>query len=141
MGTQFKGTIQIGVGCKDSLLKSDGDILFATHSNALLISEDKVYLNGKFQGKINNECWQVIRNALLQVYFCVVSESSEREACKKDVCMYCAGHCPNYKREVEKVVNTAGNYVHCDENGEHPMLCRASGIFVRENFGKKVTDV
>lgn len=63
--------------------------------------------------------------------------AAEREACKKDVCMYCAGHCPNYKREVEKVVTAAGNYVHCDENGEHPVLCRASGIFAREYFGKK----
>lgn len=67
MGTQFKGTIQIGVGCKDSLLKTDGDILFATHSNALLISDGKVYLDGKLQLEITVECWQVIKNALIQV--------------------------------------------------------------------------
>lgn len=84
MGTQFKGTIQIGIGCNDSLLKKDGDILFATHSNALLISDGKVYLDGKLQLEISTVDWRVIRNALIQVADAMLTASCECKVCKKE---------------------------------------------------------
>lgn len=68
-------------------------------------------------------------------------EQAERDKCKRDVCMYCAGHVPTHEREVVGP-NEARNYVHMP-TGAHTKggqlerlsrLCIASSIFLRERF-------
>lgn len=59
----MKNTIQVGIGCKEEHLKSDGDILFATPEADLLISGDTVYLNGKPQTTIDKHGVAVIVDA------------------------------------------------------------------------------
>lgn len=57
----------------------------------------------------------------------------ERDQCKQDVCMYCAGHAPQYETSVEGP-NNAGNYVHVSLDGANLSLCAATSIFARERW-------
>lgn len=66
--------------------------------------------------------------------------NQEREMCKRDVCMYCAGRCPGYNSTPDGP-NDAGNWTHAHRSvarGEDRKLCLASAIFARERFEKGV---
>jgi hypothetical protein len=60
----------------------------------------------------------------------------ERELCKRDVCMYCGGRAPSWKK-IPEGPNKAGNYVHrskLDRRENDEVLCIASAIFAREKY-------
>ena len=50
---QFNDCILIGIGASFEHVKADGDILFSTPENKLLISKGVVYLNGEKVGECN----------------------------------------------------------------------------------------
>lgn len=71
-----------------------------------------------------------VRNAAL-----ARGRAEENEACKRDVCMYCAGRAPGW--EPAKGPNEATNWTHSKPNQTWPgapleVLCLASSIFARE---------
>ena len=60
----------------------------------------------------------------------------ERELCKRDVCIYCDGREPGYKRTPDGP-NDAGNWTHlytATKRSNDRVLCQASSIFARERF-------
>jgi hypothetical protein len=63
---------------------------------------------------------------------------SERELCKRDVCMYCGGRALGYER-APVGPNSAGNWVHSATAAvfKNSVLCVASSIFARENYEQR----
>jgi len=55
----------------------------------------------------------------------------EQQKCMEDVCMYCAGRCPQWEKQVSEKPNSAGNYIHKKKGGTLEVLCKATGIISR----------
>jgi len=60
----------------------------------------------------------------------------EQQKCMEDVCMYCAGICPEWEKQVSEKPNSAGNYTHKKKDGVLEVLCKATGIISRKEFYK-----
>jgi hypothetical protein len=56
----------------------------------------------------------------------------EREACIRDVCMYCGGRAPGW--EAAEGPNLAGNWTHEHGTSDQTVLCAASSIRARARF-------
>lgn len=66
--TNFRHMIVVGLGASMEHAKADGDIIFGTEKQSLVISETGVYLNGELQIGITEECMTVIRKAICSVF-------------------------------------------------------------------------
>lgn len=60
----------------------------------------------------------------------------EQQRRMEDVCMYCAGRCPEWEKQVSEKPNSAGNYTHKKKDGTLEVLCKATGIISRKEFHK-----
>lgn len=58
----------------------------------------------------------------------------ERDECKRDVCCYCGGRCPQYET-IPEGPNSAMNWIHkYKTDSTRSGLCVASSIYARERF-------
>lgn len=62
-----RNCILIGIDAGFEHVKKDGDILFGTPENKVLISEGVIYLNGEQCGFANADLLDAIRDAMLSI--------------------------------------------------------------------------